>query len=252
MLNNKVVLVSGGLGRIGSALCESLVSNGAKIIAGDYNQKLGEKFLKKLGENNGMFFSGDLTDPKVIKNMIEEAENKYGKIDAAVHCAYPQSKSWGTAFEKLEPKYLREDLFNQLGGALLFSQQVVEFFRKQGFGNLIHISSIQGISAPKFKHYEGTKMNSPIEYSAIKSGVIAITRYLAKYLKKENIRVNCISPGGILSGQPENFLKKYNNDCSSKGMLDAKDLVGVLTFLLSEDSLYINGQNIVIDDGWSL
>ena len=69
-------------------------------------------------------------------------------------------------------------------------------------------------------------MNSPIEYSAIKSGVIAITRYLAKYLKKENIRVNCISPGGILSGQPENFLKKYNNDCSSKGMLDSSDLVG--------------------------
>ena len=73
-----------------------------------------------------------------------------------------------------------------------------------------------------------------------------------KIFKKENIRVNCISPGGILSGQPENILKKYNNDCSSKGMLDAKDLVGVLTFLLSEDSLYINGQNIVIDDGWSL
>ena len=95
-------------------------------------------------------------------------------------------------------------------------------------------------------------MNSPIEYSAIKSGGNSNNSLLGKIFKKENIRVNCISPGGILSGQPENFFKKYNNDCSSKGMLDAKDLVGVLTFLLSEDSLYINGQNIAIDDGWSL
>ena len=76
-------------------------------------------------------------------------------------------------------------------------------------GNLIHISSIQGISAPKFEHYEGTNMSSPIEYSAIKSGVIAITKWLAKKYKNMNIRVNCVSPGGILDNQPIKFLEKY-------------------------------------------
>ena len=95
-------------------------------------------------------------------------------------------------------------------------------------------------------------MVSPIEYSAVKSGIIAITKWLAKYYKNKNIRFNCISPGGILDGQEKVFIDKYKSDCNSKGMLDPTDIVGTVVFLLSSDSKYINGQNIVIDDGWSL
>ena len=113
---------------------------------------------------------------------------------------------------------------------------------------MVHVSSIQGLSAPKFEHYEGTKMVSPIEYSAIKSGIIAITRYLAKYCKNQNIRVNCISPGGILDNQPEVFLEKYNSTCSSKGMMEAQDLNGTVIYLLSNMSQYVNGHNIIIDE----
>ena len=70
-------------------------------------------------------------------------------------------------------------------------------FLKQKVGNLILISSIQGTQAPKFEHYKNLNMTSPIEYSAIKSGIISITKYLSKYYKNKNIRVNCVSPGGI-------------------------------------------------------
>ncbi len=95
-------------------------------------------------------------------------------------------------------------------------------------------------------------MVSPIEYSAIKSGIISITRYISSYCKGENIRANCISPGGILDDQPESFLKNYMSTCSTKGMLDADDLNGTLLYLLSDYSKYTNGQNIVVDDGWTL
>ena len=95
-------------------------------------------------------------------------------------------------------------------------------------------------------------MSSPIEYSAIKAGIISVTKYLAKYCKKENIRVNCVSPGGISNKQPLKFIKKYNNSCSSKGMLNPDDLIGTFIFLLSNYSEYVNGQNIIVDDGWSL
>ena len=95
-------------------------------------------------------------------------------------------------------------------------------------------------------------MNSPIEYSAIKSGIISITRWLAKRYSKQNIRVNCISLGGILDQQPKSFLKLYQATCNSKGMLDAEDVSGVLLFLLSSRSQYLTGQNIIVDDGWSL
>ena len=83
-------------------------------------------------------------------------------------------------------------------------------------------------------------------------GIIAIMHYLAKYCKRRNIRVNCISPGGILDNQPESFLKKYRSSCTSKGMLDPEDLVGALLYLLSDQSRYVNGHNIIVDDGWSL
>ncbi|EGV27984.1 flagellin modification protein A [Thiorhodococcus drewsii AZ1] len=134
----------------------------------------------------------------------------------------------------------------------MFSQRMIRHFKQQGHGNLIHVSSIQGITAPKFEHYVGTSMVSPIEYSAIKAGLIAVTRYLAKYCKGNNIRVNCISPGGILDNQPESFLEKYRESCNDKGMLDAEDVVGALLFLLSDHTQYLTGQNIIIDDGWSL
>ena len=95
-------------------------------------------------------------------------------------------------------------------------------------------------------------MVSPVEYSAIKAGLIALTRYLAKYSKGANIRVNCISPGGILDNQPVTFIKKYKESCVSKGMLNSEDVIGAILFLISKHSRYVTGQNIVIDDGWSL
>ena len=252
MLNNLIVSISGGAGRIGSAFSKAVVENGGKVIIGDINSEVGNRLVSDLGDDVALFFEGNLTEPNTVDLMIRKGVEKFGEIDAAVHCAYPISEQWGTRFEDLKSADLEKDLFNQLGGAILFSQRMVHHFRKQGHGNLVHISSIQGVATPKFDHYEGTDMVSPIEYSAIKAGIISITHYLAKYCKNQNIRVNCISPGGILTNQPEIFLAKYRNSCTSKGMLNASDLSGTLIYLLSNHSKYINGQNIIVDDGWSL
>jgi len=251
-LNNIVVAISGGAGRLGSAFSASVVENGGCVVIGDVIAERGQRLAYDLGKESALYFHGDLTDPDVVDRMIRECLKKFGKLDAAVHSAYPVSKQWGTPFESLQAPGLETDLFRQLGGAILFSQRLIQHFRGQGYGNLIHISSIQGVSAPKFEHYEGTAMVSPIEYSAIKAGVIAITQYLAKYCKNEGIRVNCISPGGIEDKQPQSFLDRYRSNCVSKGMLDSHDIVGTLLFLLSKQSKYITGQNIVVDDGWTL
>ena len=252
MLKDKVILVTGGAGRIGSAFCEGIVKNRAKVVIGDISLEQGRILEKKLSTSSAFFVETDVKNIDSIKNLIEEAEKKFGKVNSAVHCAYPVSKQWGASLEDLKPKELSEDLFSQLGSAILFSQQIIKYFRENKGGNLIHISSIQGISAPRFEHYEGTDMISPIEYTAVKTALIGVTRYLSKYCKNKNIRVNSISPGGILDDQPTEFLTKYAESCNSKGMLDSKDIVGTLIFLLSDSSKFINGQNIIIDDGWSL
>jgi NAD(P)-dependent dehydrogenase (short-subunit alcohol dehydrogenase family) len=252
MLENNIVAITGGAGLIGSSFARSIIDKGGKVIIGDVSKKRGLKIQSDLGVNNSIFIKVNTSDVDSIDNFLEAGKNHFGKINSIIHCAYPRSEQWGTKFEELESDFLKEDLFNQLGGAILFSQRVISFFRDQGYGNLIHVSSIQGVYPPKFNHYKGTSMVSPIEYSAIKAGIISITRYLAKYCKGQNIRVNCISPGGILDNQPEIFLDKYNSTCLSKGMMDSQDLNGTIIYLLSSMSEYVNGQNIIIDDGWSL
>ncbi len=93
--------------------------------------------------------------------------------------------------------------------------------------------------------------NGP-EYSIIKSGVIQLTKFMAKRFKNLNIKVNCISPGGVEDGQPDSFLKAYAKYCSSKGMLSPDDLTGSLIFLLSDYSKFLQGQNLIVDDGFTL
>ena len=95
-------------------------------------------------------------------------------------------------------------------------------------------------------------MTSPIEYSVIKAGIISLTKYLSKYFRKKNIRVNCVSPGGIEDNQHSKFKKRYRESCNSKGLLNSKDVVSAIKFLISSDSKYINGHNLIVDDGWSL
>ena len=194
----------------------------------------------------------DITSELQLDELFENIKNSSVSLTSAVHSAYPTSPGWGSSFETLSFKNLSSDLAFQLGGAILFSQKVLNLFQKQGGGNLVHISSIQGIMPPKFNHYLGTNMSSPIEYSAIKAGVIAVTRWLAKYYSNQNIRVNCISPGGILDNQPDSFLKAYRESCTNIGMLSSDQVANAICFLLSSSSVAINGQNIIVDDGWSL
>jgi len=106
--------------------------------------------------------------------------------------------------------------------------------------------------APKFEIYEQTPMTMPVEYAAIKSAVLHLTKYASAYVSDSRFRVNCVSPGGLLDGQPEAFLNAYKNQTNGLGMLAAEDITGTIIFLLSDLSKAITGQNIVVDDGFSL
>lgn len=250
-MKNKVYVILGANGKIGFSLTNFLLNNNCNLILGDVNfskyKKLPNKLHKKI-----LMVKTNITNKKDLKKIIDKGIKNFSKIDGCVNCAYPKSKNFKSSFAKLEFKNLKEDLSAQLGGAILIAQQFIQLFLKQGNGNLILISSIQGVAAPKFEHYKGTDMISPTEYSAIKSGIISITKYLAKYYKQRNIRVNCISPGGIKNNQNKKFINKYKNSCNLKGLLDPEDLNETISFILDEKSKYINGQNIIIDDGWTL
>lgn len=251
-LKDKKILITGGAGKIGLASAISISNAGGIPILIDISEKGLIKASEVLKDKIHYCLNIDLNTSEVIENAIKEIFIEHDYIDSAIYASYPRSKGWGQPIENLKEEFLFQDLNLQLGIAIMFSKIIIKHFKEQGKGSLIHISSIQGINAPKFEHYEGTKMTSPIEYSAIKAGIISITKWLAKYYKNMNIRVNCVSPGGILDKQPEIFLTRYRKDCSNIGMLSGSDIGDVISFLLSDAAKGINGQNIIIDDGWSL
>src|SRR5690606_15537362 len=146
-----------------------------------------------------------------------------------------------------------ENLGLHLGGYFLFMQQCAAYAQeKESAFSLVSMSSIYGVMAPRFKVYEGSEMTMPVEYAAIKSGLLHLNKYFAGYMKGSGFRANSVSPGGLLDGQDERFLEKYNSHCMEKGMLDPSDITGAVNFLLSDNSRYIVAQNLVVDDGFSV
>ena len=251
-LDEKVILITGACGLIAGELIQALNRKNANLLLVDSDEEKLVALHDNLNSSRAYYFPSNLLDVENHDKIINFAKSTFGKLDCAIHLAYPRSTAWGTPFGKLTQTFLNEDLKNQLALPILLSQSILNFFEKQKFGNLIHVSSIQGVSSPKFEHYSGTNMVSPIEYTAVKTALISITKYLAKLYKGKNIRINCISPGGVQGGQPNIFLEKYRSSCCNKGILDPEDLVGAFLFLISDESQFINGQNIIVDDGWSL
>ena len=241
---------------LGQAFVRAIVANHGTAVIADVNAGKGQAVCDNIAQEMNTykvsFVQVDVTSKDSLQSVIQSLQGKYGQIDAVVNNAYPRNAQFGRRFEDVEHSDFCENLGLNLGGLFLTSQQFAKHFQKQGHGNIVNIASIYGVIAPKFEIYANTTMTMPVEYAAIKSGVIHLTAYMAKLFKNQNIRVNCVSPGGILDQQPPSFLNAYKANSLNKGMLDASDLTGTLVFLLSENSQYINGQNIVVDDGFVL
>jgi NAD(P)-dependent dehydrogenase (short-subunit alcohol dehydrogenase family) len=255
LLADKVVVVTGGAGVLGRQFCNAIVENGGVAILADLDAEAaarGAAEINQCGTGRAEAAFLDITNLQSVGVLITELRGKYGHIDAVVNNAYPRNRNYGRKLEKVTYEDFCENVGQHLGGYFLVSQQFGLFFRDNGGGNIVNISSIYGTMVPRFEIYSGTPMTMPVEYSAIKSAVVQLTRYFAQYFKGTGIRVNSLSPGGILADQPVDFLAAYNGHCASKGMLSPTDLVGALLFLLSDQSQLMTGQNLIVDDGFSL
>ena len=247
------ILISGGSGLLGSAIVKELAGPSKHIIYLDINES---NDLSEYAEKNDVqieFRKINVTSERQLSQLSKNLTCEGVKVTAGIHCAYPRLKNWGTPFEELKEQDICQHLDMQLGSAILFSKYVINLLKTTNCGgSLIHLSSIYGVRAPNFSLYKNTDMYSPLEYSVIKAGIINLVKWLAKYNKDSNIRVNCISPGGILDNQPKDFIDRYNSLCTNIGMLNPDDISSVCAFLVSDKSRAINGQNIIVDDGWTL
>jgi NAD(P)-dependent dehydrogenase (short-subunit alcohol dehydrogenase family) len=241
-LNGKVIIITGGNGLIGKSIVNKIISENAICINADlHNQTTGDL-------SNVIC---DVTNDKSIDNTINLVLEKYGKIDGLVNNAYPRTEDWGEKFEKISIDSWKSNIDMQLNSVFVFCQKVLPHMVLNKNGSIVNIGSIYGTVGPDFNVYNNTDLTMPAAYSAIKGGVINFTRYLSSYYGKNKIRINCVSPGGIFNNQPIEFVKNYENKVPMKRMGTPDDISPAVSFLLSDDSSYITGQNLIIDGGWT-
>lgn len=247
----KTVMVLGAAGLIGRSVASTLADAGYGLVLVDKTEKL--PFLSGSISNNATLYHIDILEKHAFSKLMEDLESKNISITSAVNCAYPKNKNYGRSVEDVELSDFQSNLSMHVGAFFEVMKVLSEYMlRNEIAGSVVNLASIYGVITPRFEIYEGTDMTTPVEYVAIKSSIISLTRYFAKYYRNSGIRFNCVSPGGIFDGQDENFVNAYENFCGQRGLLDSTDLCGAICFLLSDQAKYINGQNLIVDDGFSL
>ena len=252
---NKKVLICGANGLLGQPLCFHLAEQKYQLILCDVDEErlanLAEDLVSK-GGARPMVQVMDLRDENSISGGFSKLSDIGSAPHAVINASYPRNKNYGRSLENVTLEDFSENLSWHLGGFFALSKHACLGFKEDGGGSLINIASIYGMMPPRFEIYRDTPMTMPVEYAAIKSGVLHITRYFAQFYKQWGIRANAVSPGGIRDQQPEAFVASYADFCGTKGMLDAADLFGAIEFLVSDASRFMTGQNMVVDDGFSL
>lgn len=241
-LENKVVAVTGGNGLLGQEFINSIENSGGTAINLDINNP-----STTLGENKVIC---DITSEESIHSALDQIINRYGKLDGLVNNAYPRTTDWGVKYEKIPLDSWKKNVDFQLNSYHSCCQIAISKMEKKG-GSIVNVSSIYGIVGPDFSVYDGTEMTMPAAYSAIKGGLINYSKYLASYYGDKNIRVNCLSPGGVFDHQPESFVSKYSDKVPLGRLANPSDLGPSLVFLLSDGASYITGHNLVVDGGWT-
>lgn len=242
MVKEKVIIVTGGSGLLGTEMVKDLQNKGAYVINFDINQDTDVE--------NG-FVNCDITDTQSVDSALDAVVSHYGRIDGLVNNAYPRTKDWGTPFEEIQFASWRANVDMQLNSMFYISQQVLKGMKERKSGNIVNIASIYGVVGNDWTVYEGTSIVSPAAYAAIKGGVINFTRYLAALYGKDGIRINCVSPGGIFNNQSEPFVRAYEKKVPMQRLGKPDDIAPAVSFLLSDEAEYITGQNLIVDGGWT-
>ena len=248
-MSKKNIIVAGAGGYVGWSLVKSLLEHEFNIFAVDIKFSNDQKQYA-LDFKNKLFFSEiDLVDEKSTKSIFKSIKN----VDGIVNCSYPKGPRYGKNFYDISVDDLNENINLHLNSFFILTREAVNYFNKNKSNiSIVNFASIYGTTPPKFNIYDQENFTMPVEYAFVKNSIINMSGYVSSLVQDSRLRINTVSPGGIYDNHSENFKKKYSANTRGKGMIDREDVIGAVKFLLSDDSKYISGQNIVIDDGFSL
>ena len=256
-LSGRTALVTGAAGHIGLALAEALLELGARVVLQDRDPALCEKAAEghsARGLENVEWVSADLSDEGQTRQMVRSVCERQGRLDILVHCAAfvgtTDFPGWAEPMERQSAQAWDAAIRVNLTAAFVLIQEAAVALRATGSGAVVLVSSIYGMVGPDLRLYEGTPMQHPAAYGASKAGLLQLTRYFATVLAP-SVRVNSLTPGGVLRDQPSAFVERYRARTPLGRMAVEEDFKGAVAFLASDLSAYVTGTNLVVDGGWT-
>jgi 2-deoxy-D-gluconate 3-dehydrogenase len=205
----------------------------------------------------------DVSNEESVAAMVSAAEARFGGIDGRVNNAAIDPKFDKTkrenltaAFESYPLDRWNREVAVNLTGMFLCAKAVAPVMLKRGRGVIVNVSSTYGLVSPDQRLYEKDdpaqpREFKPVTYTVTKAAVLGLTRYLATYWGTSGIRVNTLTPGGVMNEQPDEFVRRYTARTPMARMADRTEFAGPLLFLLSDASSYMTGANLVVDGGWT-
>ena len=256
-LEGKTALIVGGSGLLGGEISYAFAEMGARLIIANRNRENTMAFIERLkcvfpnAEVLGVFL--DISSKHSIKECAEQVAAEFDEsLDILVNCGWSGNKN---SYESITDEDWDNDIEVCLNGVFRTIKSLTPFLIPQK-GNILNIASMYGHVAPDYRLYDGDSFANPPSYGAAKAGVIQLTKYLASFLSKYEIRVNCISPGPFPfeTTQSENpqFISRLSGKNPMNRIGQPHELKGAALLLCSEAGSYITGQNLCVDGGWSI
>lgn len=267
-LKGKIILVIGGRGYLGRNFCKFLSKQNADVISADLDieSKAAYKSGNEINIGNVFQINIDVTNKESVSCAIKQVLDKYGRIDVLVYSVTAKPKDFYAPYTECTLEGWQSVIQVELDGAFLVTQEVGRVLEKQKCGSIIFISSIYGVVGNDQRIYEGSNLDglyanneadrkqiySHSVYPVVKGGLISLTRYLAAYWGHLNIRVNCVSPGGVMhTGENEEFVKKYSEKVPLGRKAEVSEISSAIVYLASDETSYVTGQNLIVDGGWT-
>lgn len=260
-VNDEIVLVTGAGGQLGQTYVKAFLERDAIVIGIDVSHSAANTELQKLYPEAYLFIEADVTNKQSLQHVLETVIAKYGIPtvlinNAAIDSPPSAPPEENGPFEEYPEESWDKVLDVNLKGVYLCCQVFGAAMAKAGSGSIINISSIYGVVSPDQNLYEyrrqrGEVFYKPVAYSASKSGILNLTRYLSVYWAKKGVRVNSLIIAGVFNNQEQAFLDVYCDRIPIGRMANIDEYNGSVLFLASKASEYMTGANLVIDGGWT-
>jgi NAD(P)-dependent dehydrogenase (short-subunit alcohol dehydrogenase family) len=257
VLDGRVAVVTGAAGNLGPVWIDALVGAGARVYA-FVLPGTGSDSLAELERAGSIVVDADVTDRASLARASARVLHEVGAPHVLVNNAgidQPPVVGAGVAIRDIDPEgFLRVLQVNTLG-AFQVSQLLGSAMVDAGRGSIVNIGSLYATVSPDARMYDHLEMDPPFvkppAYGASKAGLVNLTRFLATHWGRSGVRVNALSPGGVLGGQDPRFIDKFSARVPLGRMARVEELVGPLLFLASDASSYVTGIELRVDGGFT-